>query len=289
MVRRTVLVSLPSLGSLYVKPESEQPTGSFKIRGAANAVSRLAESGRIQRIVVHSSGNFAQSVAYMGRRFGIGVTAVLPDTAPALKVEAIHRLGANIERVPPGNRETEALRVAAQTRATLLQCDDFDVIAGVGASALELIADLPEVGTVLVPVCTGGQLAGISAALKSIQPAVQVLGVEPELAADAADSFRQGRLVSWPTSLTYRTVADGLRSPAMGRFAWEHVRRYADNILTVSEDAIVAASSILFSDAGLIAEPSGAVATAAFMEHRHLMGTKPTVAIVTGGNVVPGQ
>jgi threonine dehydratase len=285
MVHRTPLVPMASSDSLYLKPECDQPTRSFKIRGAGNALAIFAAQGTTRHIVVHSSGNHAQSIAYVARQNGFDVTAVLPHTAPVIKVEAIRRLGATVVMVSPADREREALRICADTGGTLIPSDAFEVIAGAGTTGLEIIDDLPDVAAILVPVCTGSQLAGVAIAAKSIRPSIQVIGVEPEFAADGADSFRKGKLIAWPTERTYRTIADGLRAPSMGRFSWEHIRRYADDIVTVSEEAIVAASETLRTEAGLIAEPSGAVTTAACLANRHTLPTGPVVAIVTGGNI----
>ena len=282
-IRRTPPVRVPGR-SLWVKPESRQPTGSFKVRGAVNAIARLAASGTT-RVVAHSSGNHGQAVAYAAARFGLEATIVVPETAPRLKVDAIRRRGADVVVVPPAEREASALELGAARQAPLVHSDDPDVIAGHGTLGLEIARDLERVGLVLVPVCNGGLLAGIAAAIKARDPRVRVVGVEPELAGDAAESFRRRMLVPWPTERTYRTVADGLRAPVLGAHAWEHVTRYVDGIVTVSEDGIRDAMRALRDEAGLVAEPSGAVATAAFLTRRDALPDCPTVAVLSGGNV----
>lgn len=242
----------------------------------------LAEEGAVRHIVVHSSGNYARSIAHAARLYGIKVTAVLPDTAPPVKVDAVRRLGAEVLVVPPAQRESAASDLCAESGGRLVPADEFAAIAGAGTVGLEIVHDLPETAAILVPVCSGSQLAGISAVLKAEHPSVRVIGVEPELAADGAESLRRGALTSWPVELTYRTVADGLRAPSMGRLAWAHIRRFADDILTVDEDAIVEASALLRTSTGVTAEPSGAVGLAAWLRHRETLPRGPVVAVVTG-------
>ena len=269
---RTPLLRVPGR-SLWIKPESWQPTGSFKVRGAVSAVSRLAA----RPVVAQSSGNHGQALAYAGGRFGIPVTVVVPDTIPAPKAAAMRRLGAALVVVPPARREEVCLELAAT--GVLVAADGPDVLAGQATVGLEILDVLPAVDTILVPVGNGGLLAGVAAVVKALDPRVRVVGVEPALAGDAAESFRLGTRVRWPVERTYRTVADGLRLATVGARAWDHIERYVDDVVTVSEEAIVAAVDGLL-DLGLVAEPSGAVATAA---HRPGHGT--TVAILSGGNV----
>ena len=279
-VSRTPLLRRPGQ-DLWVKPESWQPTGSFKVRGAVSAVSRLAAHPLAGRpaggVVAQSSGNHGQALAYAGSRFGVPVTVVVPDTIPAPKAAAMRRLGARLVVVPPARREEVCLELAAT--GVLVAADGPDVLAGQATVGLEILDALPAVDTVLVPVGNGGLLAGVAAVVKALDPRIRVVGVEPARAGDAAESFRLGTRVRWPVERTYRTIADGLRLATVGAWAWGHIERYVDDVVTVSEDAIVAAVDSLL-DLGLVAEPSGAVATAA---HRPGHGT--TVAILSGGNV----
>jgi threonine dehydratase len=283
-VRRTPLLRLPG-GRLWIKPENRQPTRSFKVRGAVNAVGRLAERG-IGHVIAQSSGNHAQAVAYAAGRYGLRATVVLPDTAPELKVAAARGLGAEVVIVPPALREVTCLALADRLAATVVRSDDFDVIAGHGSAGTEIGLDLSGVGAILVPVCNGGLLAGIAVAAKAVDPAVRVIGVEPELAADGAASFRSGRRTAWPVQQTYRTRADGLRAPVLGALAWEHINRYVDDMVTVSEDGIEAAADVLWRELGERAEPSGAVAAAAYFAHRAALPAGPVVAVLSGGNVM---
>ncbi|MFC4059557.1 pyridoxal-phosphate dependent enzyme, partial [Planomonospora corallina] len=193
--------------------------------------------------------------------------------------------GAEVVIAPPALREVTCLALADRLAAAVVRSDDFDVIAGHGSAGIEIVRDLPGAGTILVPVCNGGLLAGIAVAAKAADPAIRVIGVEPELAADGAASFRSGRRTAWPVQQTYRTRADGLRAPVLGALAWEHIRRYADDMVTVSEDAIVAAAGLLERELGERAEPSGAVTTAAYLAHRDALPAGPVVAVLSGGNV----
>jgi threonine dehydratase len=281
-VERTTLVRA---GGLWLKPECRQPTGSFKVRGAVNAVARLAAAGEATHLVAQSSGNHGQALAYAAGLFGLEATVVAPDTAPRLKLDAIRRRGATVVIVPPAEREAAALELSAAPGAALVRSDDLDVIAGHGTAGLELTQDFPPFDVVLAPVCNGGLLAGVAVAVKARNPNAYVIGVEPELAADAAESFRRGTLVRWSTDETYRTVADGLRAPVLGSHAWNHIRRYVDAIVTVDEASIGEAMRMLRDEAGLVAEPSGAVATAAFRSRRDALPRGRTIAVVSGGNV----
>lgn len=274
-------------GELWLKPENLQPIGSFKIRGAFHAVSQLSAERRAAGIVTYSSGNHAQAVAYAAREFGVPAVIVMPEVTPAVKVEATRRYGAEVVLVPSAMREIEGERIARERGMTLIPpYDHSDVIAGQGTIGLEIVADLPSVQVVLVPISGGGLASGISTAVKALHPTAKVYGVEPELAADARDSLRAGELVDWAVEDRYRTVADGLRS-SLSPLTFEHLRRYLDGVITVSEDQIRAAVGILAREARLIAEPSGAVATAAYVFHSDELPAGRTVSVVSGGNLDP--
>ncbi|MFC6091904.1 threonine/serine dehydratase [Saccharothrix sp. BKS2] len=268
---------------LWLKPESLQPVGAFKLRGAYHALARLPEDVRARGVVAYSSGNHAQAVAYAAKLFGVPATIVVPDTAPRVKVEATRSHGARVVEVPVVERETRAHELAASLGATLVPPFDHpDVIAGQGTIGLELVADLPEVATVLVPVSGGGLISGVAAAVKALSPATRVVGVEPELAGDTAASFRAGELVRWPAADRVRTAADGLRAePSPLTFA--HVLAHVDDVVTVPEDAIAAAVRLLAFRSRLVVEPSGAVTLAAYLASP----TPRTAAVVSGGNVDP--
>ncbi|MFN2495920.1 MAG: threonine/serine dehydratase [Pseudonocardiaceae bacterium] len=273
-------------GALGLKLENLQPTGAFKIRGATVAVARLDPAARARGVVTHSSGNHGRALAWAARAAGVCATVVIPHGAPEGKVRATEALGARVLRVAPAQRAAAAERVVAQTGAALVPpYDDPDVIAGQATVGLEIAEQVPGVQVVLVPVSGGGLISGIAAALAPL--GVRVVGVEPELAADAAASLRAGHLVGWPVDRVGRTCADALRVPQLGALPWEHVRRLVDRIVTVSELEIVDAARNLAAHAGVIAEPAGAVTTAAWLYHRTELPAGRTVAVVSGGNADP--
>ncbi|MHB1614187.1 MAG: threonine ammonia-lyase [Actinomycetes bacterium] len=272
-----------------VKAESLQPVGAFKIRGAYNAVALLAPARRAAGVVTHSSGNHARALAWTARELGIPAVIVMPDVAPAVKVDAVRALGAEVILVAPDAREsTAAALVAARGLILVPPYDDPAVIAGQGTVGLEIAEDAPDVDLVLVPVSGGGLVSGVAVAVKARCPAVRVIGVEPALAADAQASLRTGRRVAWTADQTYRTVADGLRVTSLGRLPWEHVRALVDDIITVDEEAIAEAVRDLALRAGLVAEPSGAVALAGWISARaRLPPARRVVAVLSGANVDP--
>ena len=274
---------------LWLKPESLQPTGAFKLRGAFNAILQRLDEALSRGVVTHSSGNHARAVAWVARELGLHAVIVIPDAAPPVKVEAVRQLGAEVVIVPPDQRDTRAFELAAQHGYVMVPpYDDAAVVAGQGTVGLEIVADLPDADAVLVPVSGGGLIGGISTAVKSLSPGTRVIGVEPELAADAAESFRTGQRVSWTATQTYRTIADGLRTTSVGEIPWRQIRQYVDDIVTVGEDQIRDGVRRLAADARLVAEPSGAVTYAAYIHHAGaLRGAGKVVAVVSGGNIAP--
>jgi threonine dehydratase len=273
---------------LWLKPESLQPVGAFKIRGAYVKIASLTAEERARGIVAHSSGNHAQAVAYAARLLGVRAVIVVPDAAPTIKVDATRALGAEVVLVPAAERESRvAALIAAEGYAPVPPYDDATVISGQGTVGLEIAEDLPDVDVVLVPVSGGGLISGVSAAVKRLCPAAKVIGVEPELAADAAESFRRGERVAWSAERTYRTIADGLRVTSVGELPWAHIRALVDGMVTVTEDELRAAVGMLAFGSRLVAEPSGAAATAAYLFHGDRLPSGRTVAVVSGGNVDP--
>jgi threonine dehydratase len=234
-------------------------------------------------------------VAYAARALGVKAIIVMPGNAPKNKLEATAALGAEIVTVGPGSEERR-LRAeelaAAHGYIIVPPYNDEKIIAGQGTVGLEILEDLPKVETVLVPVGGGGLISGISAAIKLSRPLgdpqVKVIGVEPELAADAQASLRAGRIVSFPAEQVSRTLADGLRTQSIGAINFEHIRAYVDDIVSVTEDEIREAMRALSANAKTLAEPSGAVAVAAFLFHAdELPLTKINVAVISGGNIDP--
>jgi threonine dehydratase len=279
--------------TLHLKPESLQPTGAFKIRGAYNRLAVLTEEERARGVVAQSSGNHAQAVAYAARAMGIKAVIVMPDTSPAVKVENTRSFGAEVILVHMSERDTTpADLVAEHGYVWVPPYDDPYIIAGQGTVGLELAEDATaldlDLRTVLVPVSGGGLISGTAAALKLTMPGVRIVGVEPELAGDATESFRTGERKVWPFEQTHRTIADGLRTNSLGLLPWEHVQAYVDDIITVTEDEIRLTVAVLARRGRLVAEPSGAVATAAYLHHAdQLPQGRSVAAVVSGGNVDP--
>ncbi|WP_104477848.1 threonine/serine dehydratase [Actinokineospora auranticolor] len=272
---------------LWIKPESLQPVGSFKIRGAFNAVARIEDAQRAKGVVAYSSGNHAQAVAYAAKVFGVPAWIVVPEDTPKVKVAATRAHGAEVVLVKPGQREVVAEEIVAREGATLVPPFDHpDVIAGQGTIGLEIVADLPDVDLVLVPVSGGGLMSGIAAAVKGLRPQAQVWAVEPALAGDTAEGLAKGERVSWSVEDRNRTIADGLRSqPSELTFA--HLKSLVDGIITVTEEEIRSTVPILARKARLVAEPSGAVTTAGLLHHADQLPKGKTVAVLSGGNVDP--
>ncbi|BBX52414.1 threonine/serine dehydratase [Mycolicibacterium poriferae] len=271
---------------LWVKPESLQPIGAFKVRGAFNAIGALiAGSDPVSGVVAYSSGNHAQAVAYAAAIYGLPAHIVMPEETPAVKIDATRRHGARVVLCAAGQREIVAEQVAAETGAVMIPPFDHPgVIAGQGTIGLEIAEDLPEVRSVFVPVSGGGLASGIGTAIKALCPRAVVIGVEPELAADTAEGLAQGRRVDWPITDRNRTIADGLRSqPSELTFA--HLQNVLDEIVTVSEAEIRSGVRELAFRARLVAEPSGAVALAGYRKVAAPAG--PAVVILSGGNVAP--
>ncbi|MGH3496563.1 MAG: threonine ammonia-lyase [Nocardioidaceae bacterium] len=285
---RTPLLCLAEADSFWVKPESLQPTGAFKLRGATNAVAVLSAQERARGVVTHSSGNHGQALAYAARRAGVACTVVMPDGSPAIKVDATRGYGADVRLVPVEQRDAECARIAADTGyAVVPPFDDARIIAGQGTVGLEIAADLPELATVLVPVGGGGLISGVAAAVKASAPRARVIGVEPELAGDAAAGFAAGERAAWSEADTGRTAAEGLRSPQVGDLNWAHIHALVDDIVTVTEEEIRDAARLLVARGRLVVEASGAVATAAQVAGRLDRRPGPVVAIVSGGNADP--
>ena len=280
---RTPLVPFPRTNVL-VKPESLQPTGAFKLRGAYAAITALSPQERQQGVVAHSSGNHGYAVAYAAALIGVRAAIVVPRTAPAVKTSAISACGAELVYVEP----SLAARVAAcdqiaQERgyARIPPFEDRRVIAGQGTVGLEIAEDFAvparETGpgghgngggtvlagrpaqpaAVLVPVSGGGLISGIAVAIRALLPGTEVIGVEPELAADARDSLRQGFPVAWPAADVARTAADALRVERVGDLTFAHIRELVTDIVTVTEEQMLTAVRRLALEARLVAEPAG--------------------------------
>jgi threonine dehydratase len=278
----------------WLKPESLQPVGAFKMRGAYNAVASLTDEERARGVVTYSSGNHAQAVARAARLLGAHATIVMPEDAPPIKVEGVRRDGAEIVVAGRTGEERHAIAlelVERDGRVMIEPYDDRRIIAGQGTCGLEIAEDLPAVTSVLIPVSGGGLSAGIATAIKALAPNARVIGVEPELAADARESLAKGEIVHWDGALTTRTMADGLRVEHLGWLPFLHLRRFMDEIVTVSEEEMAEAMRQLATRARLVVEASGAAGMAA-----HLSGAAPQaegddhrVIVISGGNVDPAE
>lgn len=273
---------------LHLKAEMLQVSGSFKVRGATNAIASLDAEERGRGVVTHSSGNHAQAVARAARDAGVEATIVMPHQSPAVKRAATEALGATVVLVDISERAAEVERIRARTGAVFVSpYDDRRIIAGQGTIGLEIADDLAEVATVLVPVSGGGLISGIAVAVKARCPGARIVAVEPELAGDLAEGFTRGERVEWDAARTGRTIADGLRVTAVGELNWHHITSLVDEVVTVTEQQIEEAVRRIAFGSKLVAEPSGAVAVAGYLAHPEVCGEGPAVAVASGGNVDP--
>lgn len=291
---RTPLVPFAGVDPpLLVKAESLQPTGAFKLRGAYSAISALPAGQRAKGVIAHSSGNHASAVAYAAALLGVPATVVVPSNAPVIKIEAARSRGATIVVCEPGlaARTAAVDQLVAQHGYTPIPpFEHRDVIAGQGTVGREIAIECPDVELVVCPVGGGGLIAGVAAAITAANPRARIVGVEPELAADARDSLRAGRRVAWPAARTQRTIADALRVDQVGELAMLHLQAQVHDIITVSDDEIRMAMRRLASGARLVAEPGGAVAVAACLfRSGELPPARHRVAILSGGNVDPAM
>jgi threonine dehydratase len=285
-----------SIPEIYLKDESAQPIGSFKLRGAYNKVRSLTPEQLKRGVITYSSGNHAQGVAYAARALGAKAVIVMPENAPRVKREATAALGAEIVTVGPASteRKLQAEELVAEHGYVMVPpYDDEAIIAGQATCGVEILEQLPNVDLVLAPVSGGGLLSGVATGIKLASEATgrevpKVWGCEPELSADAKESFDTKTLVEWPAAKTTRTIADGLRTQSLGERNFAHILRFVDGIVTVTEDEIREALRVVLKATSIVAEPSGAVTLAAALFHaQELPEARRIVAIVSGGNLDP--
>ncbi len=278
---------------IRLKAESLQPIGAFKIRGASNKILQLTAAEIARGVITYSSGNHAQGVAYAAREVGAKAVIVMPRNAPAIKRAATLELGAEIVDVGVASNDRLAKAeelVREHGYVVIPPYDDEQIIAGQATCGLEIAEEWPDVDLVVSPVSGGGLLSGVATAVKQLCPRAKVIGVEPELAGDTAESFRSGHIVTWPAEMTSRTIADGLRTQSVGVRNFAHIQAFVDGIVTVSEAEIRAAMRAIVAATRLVPEPSGAVATAALLFHaEQLPSYRKAVAVVSGGNVDPAM
>ena len=286
---------LPFRDGAFIKAENLQQTGSFKMRGAYNALAQLTSDQRVLGVVAHSSGNHAQAVARAARLLGMRAVVVMPNNAPAIKVAGVRSDGAEIVFVGPHNAErvARAHEIAEHEGLTLVpSANDIRVIAGQGTIGFEIAAQLLEleIGTtpvLLVPIGLGGLAAGVATAMHRIHPGAQVFGVEPSLAADTRDSLARGERVAWPAEQTGKTIADGLRAESPAEIPFAILQRHLAGVMAVEEAEIVKAMKVAAREARLVLEPSGATPLAALVSHRDELPNGPVVVLASGGNVDP--
>jgi threonine dehydratase len=284
-VRVTPLIRMTPSG-ISLKAENLHPIGAFKIRGAFNALLSLDEKERRRGVVAHSSGNHAQAVAYAAKVLGIRATVVMPETSSRLKMDATKRWGAELVLCSPfGNARAEVTAKLAREHGYVViePYDSAAIMAGTGTIGLEILSQKPDMQFIFAPVSGGGLIGGLSAAIAQSNPAIRVIGVEPELADDAAQSFKAKRIVRLPPEETIRTIADGLRVSQLGHLPWINIEAFVHDIITVSEDAIRAAMRLIANEAKLVAEPSGAVALAGALAGSS--DPERSVAVLSGGNI----
>ena len=292
-ILRTPLVSSHSLGErigaeAFLKLENLQRTGSFKVRGAVNAMARLSAEARVRGVVTMSAGNAAQAIAYAGRAQGVHVTVVMPETAPKTKIAATRGYGGDIRFAP---EMTQLLPMVQELQATGLHFlhpfDDDDVIAGHASLGLEIVEDLPDCDLIVVPVGGGGLISGVALALKTLRPAARIVGVEPDGAQGVRKALDAGHVVRLESA---KTVADGLAAPFAGERNLEIIRRDVDDVVVISDEAILDGLRFLIARARIVAEPAGAAAVGALLSGAvKAKAGERVVAIVSGGNVDPDR
>lgn len=288
-VHKTPVMTSATLNSLasaqlYFKCENLQKCGAFKARGATNAVFSLSDAEARNGVATHSSGNHAAALARAAGLRGVPAYIVMPNNAPRAKQAAVSRYGGNIIFCEPTlqARESTAQRIIGETGATLVHpYDDLRVMAGQATTAVELLEEVSDLDIILCPVGGGGHLGGVAVATKTLKPKVRVIGVEPEGADDASRSFRSGHI---EPMLNPKTIADGLRT-SLGTKPFAEIRRYVDDIVTVSEETIIASMRQIWEVMKIIVEPSGAVPYAAVIAGKLSIQTQKVGIILSGGNL----
>ena len=284
---RTPLLSASDIvpeGRVWVKPEMLQRGGAFKLRGAYNFLAQLSEAERARGVVAPSSGNHAQAVALAAKLFGCKATVVMPTTVTPAKSEGAKRLGARVELAGTTTQDRYDRAVEMMHAEGLTMVPPYDhpwIIAGQGTAGLEIAADMPDVGTVLVPVGGGGLSAGLATAIKLRAPNARVVGVEPANAPKLSRARAAGKPVKIPSS---GGLADGLLAVEVGGITFAHHAQYVDDVVQVDDSALRDAMRLLLDRMKLVAEPSGAITIAALMQGI-VKPTGKTVAVLSGGNI----
>ncbi len=293
---RTPLIACPGASEtekVWFKPESLQKTGSFKLRGAYNKIASLSPEERKRGIIAYSSGNHAQGTAAAARMLGVKATIVMPANAPQIKIDGTRSWGAEVVLYDPATESREEIAGKIQAEHGYILVPPFNdayVMAGQGTAGLEIAEDLPDVELVLVPVGGGGLISGIATAIKQMCPKAKVVGIEPELAADARASFKAGKIVEITAAQAQKTIADGVRTLHIGDLTLNQMQEMVDDIITVTEDEIRDAMRRIVKQVKLVVEPTGALPFAALLHHRNeLPPSRQTVCVISGGNVEPAM
>jgi threonine dehydratase len=290
VARTTPLVDVSAAAGrpFYLKCESLQPGGAFKIRGAYNMVAQLTPAELAAGVITYSSGNHGQAMALAARSLGAPAVVVMPTTAPKIKAEGARAFGAEVILAGTTSADRRARAEAEAAARGLIMVPPFDhewIIAGQGTAGLEILEQRPDVAAVLVPIGGGGLVAGVAAAIKQSRPGVKVIGVEPSGAAAMKASIDAGH----PVTLSKTdSIADGLMPVRPGDLTFAHVQKFVDGVITVEDEDIASAVLWIFANAKLVAEPSGAATTAAVLAgalDAALPVSGPVVAIVSGGNM----
>jgi threonine dehydratase len=288
-----LLTPLVSVGSertpggnpIYLKAENLQPGGSFKIRGATYTLSLLNEEQRSAGVIAYSTGNHAQAVALASKQLGIRATIVMSPDAPGFKVEATRNYGAKVVMAASSSIARSELAEQLATAEGLYLVppyDNINVMAGQGTIGLEIL-EQTQPAAVFVPIGGGGLIAGIAAAIKQVNKEVRVIGVEPEWENDTYQSFHQGQRIVLPSAS--ESIADAIRVQMPGELTYPLIRRYVDDIVTVSEQEIAAATLLAIKETHLLLEPSGGLGLAAALKYQHSLSEgRPVVGIASGGN-----
>ena len=275
--------SYESGNSVYIKPENLQRTGSFKLRGAYNKISKMSDELKTKGLIASSAGNHAQGVAYAAKQAGVEATIVMPAHTPLIKVESTASHGANV--VLHGEVYDEAYSKACELQEKhgytfVHPFDDEDVIEGQGTIALEVLEELPNADIILVPIGGGGLISGIACAAKQINPNVKIIGVEPEGASSALEAIKQNEIVTLKEA---NTIADGTAVKRIGEVPFDYIRQYVDDIITVSDYDLMRSFLVLIEKHKLVAENSGILTLAALKKLK--VKDKKVVCVVSGGNI----
>jgi threonine dehydratase len=293
-VHRTPVVSSRSFNQVagkevFFKCENLQRAGAFKIRGATNKILSLTDAEKLRGVVAFSSGNHAQAVAVAAREAGVRAVVAMPDDAPGAKVAATREYGAEIVFYDRQTQDREGVAFDIAKRDGLVMVppyDDYLIMAGQGTAGLELLEEIPDIDCVLTPCSGGGLFAGVSMAVKEVNPRIRCFAVEPETGDDTKQSFLKGERVTVPPP---PTIADGLRVQSPGTLTFPILRQTAEDVLTVSDAEIINAIKFMLFRMKLLVEPSGAAAAAAVLHGKLPSETKRVGVVLSGGNIDPSS